>query len=412
MAEALHTLPAPMREALDYIPPLEQHMVQLTHDFAAINSGSYHVAGLARMAALLERQFYWLSGTCEMLDLPPHCVPDNTGTLQARPLGQCLRITKRPEAARKILLVGHYDTVFDAQHPFQTPYYSGEDIASGLLHGPGVADLKGGLVVMLKALEAFERSPYASNIGWEVWLNPDEEIGSPGTGALLQEAAKSARAALVYEPALPDGSLVSTRGGSANYHITISGRSAHSGRALADGRNAISAASALALQAEALMQDLEGVGVNIAAMHGGEALNIVPDKAVLRINIRSAQPNVQQQADARLRALCEEVAATRDVRIQIHGGITRPCKPMTPAMQELMQRVEYAGKVLGQPIHWRATGGVCDGNNIANAGIPVVDTLGVRGDHIHSDKEYMILSSLVERAQLSALILMQMANDA
>src|SRR3989304_2280040 len=124
-----------------------------------------------------------------------------------KPLGNALSIRKRSTAPLRIFLGAHMDTVYPADHPFQKAVR----VDQNTLRGPGVADSKGGLVVMLKALEALERSPYAQSVGWEVLINPDEELGSPGSAPLLAQAAKNTHLGLVFEPPLPDGALVGAR---------------------------------------------------------------------------------------------------------------------------------------------------------------------------------------------------------
>ena len=163
--------------------------------------------------------------------------------------GRHLHLTVRPTAPVQLLLTGHMDTVYAADHPFQETRW----LEDGVLNGPGVADMKGGLAVMLAALKAVEASPAADRLGYEVVINSDEEVGSPASAALLARAAQGKRAALTYEPAaLPDGTLAGARPGSGNFAFVVRGRSAHAGRNPEDGRNALTAAADLALRLEAL----------------------------------------------------------------------------------------------------------------------------------------------------------------
>ncbi|MBA2635859.1 MAG: hydrolase, partial [Sphingomonas sp.] len=300
---------------------------------------------------------------------------------------------------------GHMDTVFGADHDFQQTRW----LEEGILNGPGVADMKGGLAVMLASLKAVESSGVAERIGYDIVINSDEEVGSQGSAALIAQAARGKRAALTYEPsALPDGTLAGARPGSANFALVVRGRSAHAGRNPEDGRNAIVAAADLALRLDRARRD--GLSINPARIDGGGPANVVPDLAVLRVNLRPR--NAELEAEAR-RLIDEEVAAVsseRDVTIEVHGGFGRPPKPMTPEMEQLFELVRDAGADLGQTIGWQASGGVCDGNNIAACGVPVVDTMGVRGGKIHSSEEYMIADSLAERAALSALAILRIAE--
>jgi glutamate carboxypeptidase len=277
-----------------------------------------------------------------------------------------------------------------------------------VLGGPGVADMKSGIAVMLAALRAVEAAG-APKLGYEIVINSDEEVGSAGSAPLLAAAAREKQAALTYEPsALPDGTLAGARPGSGNFSILVEGRSAHAGRNPEEGRNALLAAADLALQLAALKRP--GLSVNPARIDGGGPNNVVPDTAVLRVNLRPRTPDDQARAEAELDAAIAAVAAKHDVTIHRHGGFGRPPKPLDPRAQKLFELVRRAGADLGQEIGWRDTGGVCDGNNIAACGVPVVDTMGARGGAIHSDQEYLLVGSLVERAQLSALTILRLAH--
>jgi glutamate carboxypeptidase len=374
--------------------------------WAAINSGSRNLAGLERMADLLVDAFAALPGLIR-LERPAKVEAVDSGgrTIQIEH-GRHLHLTVRPTAPVQLLLTGHMDTVYGADHAFQETRW----LEEGVLNGPGVADMKGGLAVMLAALKAVEKSKLADRIGYEVVINSDEEVGSLGSAPLIAEAARGKRAALTYEPsALPDGTLAGARPGSGNFAVLIRGRSAHAGRNPEDGRNALLAAADLALRLEAMRK--AGLSVNPARIDGGGPTNVVPDLAVLRVNLRPATPELEAEARELIRQAVAAVAAEREVGIELHGGFARPPKPFTPEAEALFVLVRQAGADLGQSIGWKATGGVCDGNNIAACGVPVVDTMGVRGGRIHSMEEYLIVPSLEERAALSAITVLRLARS-
>jgi glutamate carboxypeptidase len=271
--------------------------------------------------------------------------------------------------------------------------------------------MKGGLAVMLAALKSIEKSRAAERIGYEVVINSDEEVGSPASAALLARAAAGKRAALTYEPAaLPDGTLAGARPGSGNFSIVVHGRSAHAGRNPEDGRNALLAAADLALRLDKLKRD--GLTVNPSRIDGGGPTNVVPDLAILRVNLRPRTPQLEAEAKREIETLVSAIATERDVTIAIHGGFGRPPKPLTSEAEALFNLVRQAGADLGQSIAWQPSGGVCDGNNIAACGVPVVDTIGVRGGKIHSMEEFLIVDSLAERAALSALTIVRLAEGA
>src|SRR5260221_3463051 len=375
--------------------------------WAEINSGSRNLAGLERMADLLVEAFAGLPGILR-LETPANVEAiDATGRTVRIAHGRHLHLTVRPTAPIQLLLTGHMDTVFAPDHQFQPSRW----LEDGVLNGPGVADMKGGLAVMLAALKAIERSASADRIGYEVVINSDEEVGSPASAELLARGSQGKRAALTYEPAaLPDGTLAGARPGSGNFAFVVRGRSAHAGRNPEEGRNALTAAADLALRLEALKRD--GLTVNPSRIEGGGPSNVVADLAVLRVNLRPRDP--ETEAEAR-QAIAEAVAAVteeRRVAIEAQGGWGGPPKPLTREAEALFKLVARAGADLGQQIGWQPSGGVCDGNNIAACGVPVVDTMGVRGGKIHSADEYLIAASLAERAALSALTILRLAEGA
>ena len=388
------------------IEPIDQPaMLARTEAWSAINCGTGNLAGLAQQAEELAEAFSALPGEIDLREPARETSVDAAGRDVEIERGRHLVLRVRPEAQRRFLLTGHMDTVYAPEHPFQTGRWLDPDT----LNAPGAADMKGGIAVMLAALEAFETS--GPSAGYDVLINSDEETGSVSSAALIAELAQGKAAALTYEPsALPDGTLAHARGGSGNYSLVITGRSAHAGRNPQDGRNAVVAAAALAIGLKAMEHG--EMAINPARIEGGSANNVVPDKAVLRFNIRPRHASAAEYFESDLNNLIEIVQRGHEVSITRHGGISRPPKPVDPAAQALFDLVQRSGADLGQTIGWQPSGGVCDGNNIAACGVPVVDTMGVRGGAIHSPDEYLIASSLSERAALSALVLHRLAAGA
>ena len=382
-------------------------MLAQVQAWSALNTGTANLAGLASQAAMLAEAFAALPGTVELVDPAPVTAIAADGSAFEKPHGQHLVVRVRPQANRRILLTGHMDTVFPADHPFQRQtWLDGET-----LNGPGVADMKGGIAVMLHALLAFEGSAHASGLGYDVLINSDEETGSLASSALIAELAAGKLAALTYEPAaLPDGTLAHERGGTGNYSITFIGKSAHAGRNPHEGRNAIVAAADLILRLKAL--ETSEITINPAKLEGGAANNVVPDHAVLRFNVRPKSTAAGAAFDSDLNALLRSIETAHDIATHRHGGVTRPPKKVDARAQALFDLVRECGAELGQRIRWQSSGGVCDGNNIAACGVPVVDTMGVRGGAIHSPDEYLIVPSLAERAALSARVIERLAQGA
>lgn len=391
----------------------EQHALDAASDtpllsrverWAAINSGTGNLEGLRVVAGMLADSFSALPGELRLVASDPVETVDSRGTVQTVARGDHLHLTVRPDAPVQILLTGHMDTVFAADHPFQSLRWR----EAGVLNGPGTADMKGGIAVMLSALEALEASPLSARIGYEVLINSDEETGSQGSARLIAALARGKAAALTYEPALPDGTLAGARPGSGNFSIVARGRAAHAGRNPEEGRNALLAMADLALRLAAARHP--GLKVNPARIDGGGPNNIVPDMAILRINFRPETGADMEAARALLSDLVSKIAQEHDVRCEIHGEFNRPPKELDAEAGRLFALVRECGADLGLSLAWKKTGGVCDGNNIAACGIPVVDTMGPRGGAIHSEDEFLIVDSLAERAQLSTLALMRLAE--
>ena len=396
--QSLNTTENAALERIGHDPMLAQ-----VQAWSAVNSGSGNLAGLATTAGLLADGFAALPGEVELVSPNPVERVRADGVIETVEHGRHLVLTVRPNAPVQLLFTGHMDTVFAVDHAFQTQKW----LESGVLNGPGVADMKGGISIMLAALTVAESSAGFDRCGYQVLINSDEEVGSPSSAPLLSQLAKGKLAALTYEPALPDGTLAGARAGSGNFSIIITGKSAHAGRNPDDGRNALLAAADLALRLKALSK--EGLSVNPARIEGGSPNNVVPDHAVLRVNFRPKTPDIVAETDAMLRSIVATIESEHGVSAHLHGSFGRPPKPIDEGAAKLFGLVKQCGADLGLSIAWKSTGGVCDGNNIAACGVPVVDTMGVRGGSIHSADEFLITESLVERARLSALTIMRIA---
>lgn len=379
---------------------LEQHRAEMLSDLMELanqNSGSDNLHGLLNVAAWLE-DWMGLEGTqFTRIPLPPRQIIDTAGQTATLESAPALRWDFRPAQARRVLLAIHYDTVFGADSPFQ----SCERLADDRLQGPGVADAKGGIVVLRYALKALQKFALAEQIGWTVLLNPDEELGSPSSHALLQNVAPEFEFGLLFEPALPDGRLVAERKGSGNFTLVVHGKSAHAGRNFHDGRNAVAALCQLLAAIDALNGETVNLTINIGQVQGGGPVNIVPDLAIGRFNVRVADEIAAAWFEERLQALVASCDAREGLTCRCHGSFTSPPKRITPPLRRLMQAIEQSAIELGQtPVHWTDTGGVCDGNKLAAAGLPNIDTLGPLGGGLHSHDEWVQLSSILDKAKV------------
>ena len=240
-------------------------------------------------------------------------------------------------------------------------------------------------------------------------INPDEEIGSPGSAPLLLQAARRNHLGLVFEPSFPDGDLVGARKGSGNFTAFVRGRAAHAGREPQLGRNAIDALARFIVGLTSPADSGGAITTNVGYVQGGGPLNVVPDLALCRFNVRVNTRDDQRLFEEGLNRLEDEINRMDGISIEVRGGFARPPKPLDAGTIKLLQHVAECGRDLGLSLNWRPTGGACDGNNLAAAGLTTIDSLGVTGGNIHSPEEYVLLDSLAERAKLTALLLMKLA---
>ncbi|MEO0753201.1 MAG: hydrolase [Pseudomonadota bacterium] len=381
-------------------------MVDRTCNWSAFNTGSWNTSGLKAFAPTLTDAFSALDADVVAVPARPFEIVTNKGTVEAVETGPVIRVTARPDAPVQVVMSGHYDTVFPpGTFEAITP------IDGGRINGPGLADMKGGLCVMLEALKAFEASPLRDRVGYQIVMTPDEEIGNFASAWALTEAAQSgAVIGMTYEPSMETGHMSGGRKGSAVYDAVFKGRAAHAGRAKEEGRSAIEAAAAFTVGLEGLNGARDGVTFNVGAIDGGGAVNIVPDLAVVRFGARAPDADSAEWAQAQVDRLLGEAVSQDGLSGHVHGGFYRPPKPRNAAQQALFDAVQATGAAIGLSLEFIDTGGVCEGNNIFAAGVPNVDTLGVQGGRIHSAEEYVVAESFAERAALSALLLNRLAD--
>lgn len=371
--------------------PAVDDLVGLLTRWCAIPSGSSDPAGLAEMLAALAARLAPMG--CDIQDVP---LAGGSPALVA---------VKRPEAALQVLLCGHMDTVYTRDHPVRECTAVGDRLV-----GPGVADMKGGLAVMCAALERFEASPVSQALGWRVVVVPDEEIGSPHSGPLLRELARTSTVGFVMEPAAPGGNLVRSRMGVGVFRMVVRGRAAHAGRDPGEGRNAIVALAELVGQVAGLHDPGRGVLVNVARIGGGGATNVVPEFAVAEVDVRVSRTAQAAEVPRRLAALGDAVAARREVAVTVEGRFHRPPMPATPGSLALLEAARECGGLLGLRLEGVDVGGGSDAALLAEEGLSVLDGLGVRGGELHSAAEFCEVASLAERVSLLECLLLRLAR--
>ena len=383
------------------LPPALARLPERTPEFGAllvrwaeINSGSGHRAGLDRMRGALAEAFATIPGAVlEQLPCP--------GTADA------LRVSVRPHAKMRVLFSGHFDTVYEADDPFQRCRWLDADT----LNGPGVADMKGGLLTILAALQAFETTPHAADLGWDVLLTPDEETGSHGSRAHFLAAPARVQFGLVFEPARPNGDIVHSRKGTGGVVATCRGRAAHAAKIPNDGRNAILGLAEFLLAASRLPEELPGVLVNVGNIRGGgPATNVVPDFARAELDLRITRVADRAPLAARLEALAAAINRKDGFELALDLRFNRGPKECLPLEEKVFPEWQRAARDVGvTPPGWVHTGGASDGNLLSAAGLPCLDGVGPVGDQLHSNREFLRVSTVASRAQLAALFLHRVA---
>lgn len=392
--------------ALDHLSAINDQMVKRTADWALVNTGSWNVEGLRSFSSTVADAFSELDAAVRLDPSVPFERVNARGEVEQIETAPVIRVDARPDAPVQIVLTGHYDTVF----PPGT-FEGVKDLGGGRLNGPGLADMKGGLIVMLEALKTFEMGYLKENLGYKIVISPDEEIGNFASNDAIFDAAQSgAMVGLTYEPCMETGELAGGRKGAAVFDISLRGKAAHAGRAKLEGRSAINDAAKIVVALERLNERMDGATVNVGAIEGGSAVNIVPDLAVIRFGSRAPDRETAEWVTRQVELITENVTKDSGVTAKIHGGFYRPPKPRNEAQSALFDVIRDTGKVLDLDIRFTDTGGVCEGNNVFAAGVPNVDTLGVRGGRIHSNEEFVEVDSFSERASLSALILNRLAD--
>ena len=373
------------RRLPDYLADLEE--------LVSIESGSYTKAGVDLVATWMAQRLAALGGA---IDRYPH-----------EQLGDTIVATF---AGRRdgpvILLIGHSDTVFEPGYLARRPF---EARAEEIL-GPGVSDMKGGLLAGVYALEAI-RTLSRGESDWPppgrlvYVVNPDEEIGSPVSTPLIARLARGADAAFVLEAARPNGDIVSARKGMMHLRATIHGRAAHAGVEPEKGRSATLEAAHKTIALHELNGRWDGVSVNVGAINGGTRPNIVAEEAVIAIDMRARLEREQDEAEAAIRAILG-TATVPDTSIEVE--VLAHSRPMerTAASAALVRRAVAIAAELGFELADAETGGGSDANTTAALGVPSLDGLGPVGGNDHTPLEYIERGSIVPRTtMLAALVL-------
>jgi glutamate carboxypeptidase len=364
-----------------------------------IDCGSYTPAGVEEVAAFVEGF---------LADLGAEVVrhADTEGRLGPTIVGT---VMGAPGAGPRVLLIGHMDTVFDPGTAAERPFR----IADGTAYGPGVTDMKSGLLTGLYGLRALVELTRHAGLPFEriVFVaNPDEEIGSPSSSPHIRALAADMDACFVLECARANGDIVSARKGTIDLILTIHGRAAHAGVEPEKGRSAILEASRLIRDLHALNGRWPGVTVNVGVVTGGTRPNVVAERCVLEVDVRATDAASQDEAEAAIRTLA---AATDvpDTTVEVERRARhRPMEKLERSGRLVDHAVAIANR-LGFEVRGTATGGASDANTTSGIGVPTLDGLGPIGGNDHSPAEYLDLASVVPRTALFAGLLLAVARD-
>jgi glutamate carboxypeptidase len=301
------------------------------------------------------------------------------------------------ERGDNILLLCHMDTVFPLGTLEKMPFRE----ADGKLFGPGVLDMKSGIVISLAAIEELQKN---GGLAHPVTLlcTSDEEVGSLTSESLIKELASESALVLVLEAALLSGSLKTWRKGVGEYWIKVKGRAAHAGSAHTEGRNAIEEMAHQVLAIQKLTNYERQTTLNVGVIHGGTVSNVVPEKAVAQVDVRVMQAGEWERVEAEMRALRPVLD---DTSLEITGGLNRPPMPFDETMQATFEKAKAIAETIGIDLKAGGSGGGSDANFVAPLGIPVLDGLGAIGEGYHSEREFIFADSLQERAKLLTALL-------
>ena len=366
--------------------------VEALREMVNIDCGSYTTEGVNRIADLCAERFERGGWTVERRAHVP-------GEGEQR-LGDLVIGRLTGSGGARVLMIGHTDTVFDPGTVAERPFRIEGDRALG----PGVSDMKGGLLTGFFAVEVLQEAGFDGFGSITYICNPDEEIGSPWSREVIKAEAATADVALVLEGARENGDVVSARKGVSDYRIEIVGRAAHAGVEPERGRSAIVEAAHKTVALHALNSRWPGVTVNVGVVEGGSRPNVVAERCVLEVDVRSPEESTFQEAERAVGAIAIEHTVA-DVTVHVTGGgWHRPMEKGEGGARLAALAIQVAGE-LGFDLQDAATGGASDANTTSAAGVPTLDGLGPVGGDDHGPNEWLDLTSVVPRISLMSGLL-------
>jgi len=378
---------------------LSQHQDAFLDDLAAlvnVDCGTYTKEGVDQVGRWLESRLNRMGA--EVTRFPQ------------QEFGDFLLGRWRGRGRGRVLIVAHLDTVYPpgtvAASPMRIVNVDNRSI------GPGVCDIKGGLLAGLYAVSALQHIGFDDFEEIVLWTNSEEEIGSPASSRLTTELARGCDAVLVMEPARANGDVVSARKATARYRVTVHGKSAHAGVEPEKGAHAILEMAHLIIALHELNGLRPGVTVSAGVISGGTRYNAIPDRAELKVDVRAVDDESAAEVQRAITALAGPGRHVAGTTIEVEGGVDMPPMPLRPETKSLVALAKEVAGRLGFDLHDTATGGGSDGNFAAAAGAPVLDGLGPIGGRAHSPDEYLEINSIVPRTALLAGLIMGVTNVA
>ena len=374
---------------LDWLAGQRGAMLSLLEDIVNIDGGSYDKAGVDAVGVRLRKFLEEQGIACE--------------TIANETFGDALRATVGGPSNSAIMLLGHRDTVFPKGEPTRRPF----KVENGKAYGPGVADMKAGLVMNAFVLAAFKRFGGAPSplVGL---FTSDEEIGSPACRAIIEAEAKRARAVFNSEPGRPSGNVVSGRKGGVFMKLEISGKAAHSGGNYAEGISAIEELARKTIALHAITDLTKGTTVNVGLVSGGQTVNTVAPWAACEIDLRYVTPPDREDAMAKIARIVEtaNVPGT-SATLAIAGEF----KPLVegPENKRLFEHYAACAMDLDIKVAGEFTGGCADSGFTSGVGTPTVCAVGPIGGKAHTPDEFLVVDSMVPRAQTLALAVARLA---
>ena len=377
------------RQVLEQAEGLMDRYLEDLQATVNIDSGTYTKPGVDRLGAYLQERL--------------RAVGFSTHLVQQEELGNHLVAThvgNAPQGAR-LLLIGHIDTVFPEgearRRPFALSRQNGRHIASG----PGVLDMKSGVLIGLYGLQILIAAQQATYQRVTFFCNSDEEIGSPSSKPLIQELACQADAVIVLEPGRARGTVVSSRRGSGRYRVEVRGVAAHAGVDPQLGRNAILELSYQVQRMQALNGTVPGTTLNVGVIHGGGRTNVVPDYAYCDMDVRASDVAGIAAIEAAMRRVTTQ-NVLQGTQITLSGSMLLQPFERNERNAHLVRLAQEVGRELDLRIEDVGSGGASDANNTAVLGVPTIDGLGAGGGLAHNPGEYVELDYLPVRIALLA----------